>query len=71
VHHHVTAFVLSVPYVLLAVLTTIGSCRRGVSVGPSVLCGLVFPVTWVAWYVRDGGLSGWSADGQKNSSISR
>jgi hypothetical protein len=52
----VTVLVLGAPYLLLAVLTTIGSCRRGVAVGPSVLCGLVFPVTWVVWYIRDGGL---------------
>jgi hypothetical protein len=56
VSHLAAVLVLGVPYALLATLTTIGSCRRGVRVWLSVTVGLVFPATWVVWYVRDGGL---------------
>ena len=37
----------------LVVLTALGAHRRGVAVPSAVLAGLCFPVTWVAWYVRD------------------
>ena len=39
--------------VMMAVLTTIGSRRRGAAPVLAVLSGLFFPVTWVAWYVWD------------------
>ena len=37
----------------VAVLTGIGSYRRGTPIPLSVLAGTAFPVTWTAWYVRD------------------
>jgi hypothetical protein len=38
----------------LGVLTALGSRRRGAGWAITGLSGLFFPVTWVAWYVRDG-----------------
>ena len=38
---------------VLPVTTALGSRRRGASVVVSLLAGLLFPVTWVWWYVRD------------------
>jgi len=39
--------------VLVAVLTAIGSHRRGTPLPLSMLAGAVFPVTWTVWYVND------------------
>jgi hypothetical protein len=51
----VVAVVLVIVAGLLALmaLTAQGASRRGSAVMPSLLAGLFFPVTWVAWYVRD------------------
>jgi hypothetical protein len=37
----------------LPVLTAMGARQRGVGLPLAVLAGLVFPVTWAVWYVRD------------------
>jgi hypothetical protein len=37
----------------LAVLTAIGAHRRGDGLAVSVVAGLAYPITWVAWYLRD------------------
>jgi hypothetical protein len=37
----------------LVTLTAIGESRRGLHVFWSALAGLVFPITWAVWYVRD------------------
>jgi hypothetical protein len=37
----------------LAGLTAVGERRRGHGTGVAVVAGLFFPVTWVAWYLRD------------------
>ena len=37
----------------LVVLTMIGGHRRGQRWIVAVLRGLIFPVTWIAWYVED------------------
>ena len=37
----------------LAVLTTIGGHRRGERWIVAVPRGLIFPLTWIAWYVED------------------
>jgi hypothetical protein len=37
----------------LAVLTGLGAHRRGLTIPLSSLVGLVFPVTWTVWYLRD------------------
>ena len=41
--------------VLIAVmgLTTIGARRRGRGLMVALLAGLLFPITWVVWYLRD------------------
>lgn len=39
---------------LFAVLTGLGSRRRGTSVPVAVLAGVFFPATWIAWYINDG-----------------
>lgn len=39
--------------ILLMVLTAIGAHRRGEALALAVFSGLVFPVTWIAWYVAD------------------
>ena len=36
-----------------AVLTTLGAHQRGYSLPLALLAGLLFPVTWPLWYVRD------------------
>ena len=51
-----TAVLTLVPAVLslgIAVLTAVGSRRRGSSVPVAALSGVFFPIVWVAWYVRD------------------
>lgn len=37
----------------LALLTAVGSWRRGESVGRAGLYGFAFPATWVIWFVED------------------
>jgi hypothetical protein len=37
----------------LAWLTALGERRRGQSWPVAVVAGVFFPVTWVAWYLRD------------------
>lgn len=44
---------LAVVVLPLVVLTALGARRRGRALPQAVLAGLFFPVTWVAWYVRD------------------
>lgn len=41
--------------VLIAVmgLTTIGARRRGRGLMVALLAGLLFPIAWVVWYLRD------------------
>ena len=41
------------PVLLLAALTAAGERRRGARATTCLVAGLFFPVTWVAWYVRD------------------
>ena len=48
-----TAVVAAALLLLLAVLTALGSRRRGASRPVSVLAGAAFPATWTFWYVRD------------------
>lgn len=38
---------------VLGVLTGLGSRHRRARWSLAVISGLFFPVTWVAWYVRD------------------
>jgi hypothetical protein len=49
------------PAVLLSWLTGAGSRRRGNSLPFSILCALVFPVTWIAWFIKDNRAAGRSA----------
>lgn len=44
---------LAAPAVVLACLTASGSRRRGARARLAVMSGVLFPVTWVVWYVRD------------------
>jgi hypothetical protein len=44
---------LVLPVLLLATLTATGERRRGARARTCLVAGLFFPVTWVAWYVRD------------------
>lgn len=44
---------LAVALLALAVLTALGSLRRGARLPTAALSGLFFPVTWVLWYLRD------------------
>ncbi len=48
-----TLCVLGAVAVPLALLTGLGAARRGGSRPLVVLSGLLFPVTWVVWYLRD------------------
>jgi hypothetical protein len=51
-----TTVLVLVPAALLlgvAVLTGVGSRRRGSSVVVTTLSGVFFPVAWVVWYGRD------------------
>lgn len=43
----------AVALLALAVLTALGSLRRGARLPAAALSGLFFPVTWVLWYLRD------------------
>ena len=54
----VTALALALALALavpagLAVLTGMGSHRRGARAGVVVLSAALFPLAWVAWYVSD------------------
>lgn len=40
-------------WLALAVLTAVGARHRGHTWGPALASGLVFPVTWVMWYLTD------------------
>ncbi|HET7532984.1 MAG TPA: hypothetical protein VFJ83_07550 [Nocardioidaceae bacterium] len=44
---------LAVALLGLAVLTALGSMRRGARLSAAALSGLFFPVAWVLWYLRD------------------
>jgi len=43
----------AVALLALAVLTALGSMRRGARLPAAALSGLFLPVTWVLWYLRD------------------
>jgi hypothetical protein len=47
------ALVFACGLLVLGCLTIVGARRRGNGVAPSVLAGVFFPVTWIAWYLRD------------------
>jgi hypothetical protein len=44
---------LAAPVVALIVLTGVGQRKRGAHPMTAVVAGLLFPVTWTVWYVRD------------------
>lgn len=44
---------LAVPVSALAVLTAFGERHRGGSLPVVLGAGLLFPLAWVSWYVRD------------------
>lgn len=44
---------VAVPALALAVLTGLGEHRRGASLPVVLGAGLLFPLAWVSWYVRD------------------
>ncbi len=37
----------------LSILTAVGAHRRGAGLPLAIGAGIMFPVTWTAWYVRD------------------
>jgi hypothetical protein len=47
--------VLAVALVVLPlpVLTALGAHRRGVGPALALIAGLLFPITWTVWYLRD------------------
>ena len=47
------AVVMAAVILALAGLTAIGQRRRGHGVVLSLAAGLVFPIAWVVWYLRD------------------
>jgi len=49
---------LATVWLALGVLTAAGAGRRGQRWPRAVLSGLLFPVTWVAWYLIDRRLAG-------------
>ncbi|HET6876923.1 MAG TPA: hypothetical protein VFH38_05295 [Jatrophihabitans sp.] len=49
----VVAVLLFTPYAVLAVLTALGSHRRGDSPVVSAMSAMFFPAAWTAWYVQD------------------
>jgi hypothetical protein len=49
------------PAALLAWLTGAGSLRRGASLRVGMLSAVVFPATWVVWFVNDNHAAGRSA----------
>jgi hypothetical protein len=44
---------LAVVALPLCALTAVGARRRGAGVAMAILGGLVFPLTWAIWYLRD------------------
>jgi hypothetical protein len=44
---------LVIVWLALGVLTAAGARHRGHSWGPALASGLLFPVTWVMWYLTD------------------
>lgn len=44
---------LAIPLGALALLTGLGSLRRGASWPVAALSAVFFPLAWAAWYVRD------------------
>lgn len=50
----VSGLVLGIDLLLmLATLTAAGARRRGRGMTVAVVGGVFFPVTWMAWYLRD------------------
>ena len=47
------AVVVAAVLLVLVVLTAIGQRRRGTGVVLSLAGGLVFPIAWVVWYLKD------------------
>jgi hypothetical protein len=47
------ALALASAVVALMMLTALGARRRGSAVVQAAIAGIVFPVTWTVWYVRD------------------
>ncbi|HXH80722.1 hypothetical protein [Nocardioides sp.] len=47
------ALVMGSAVLALAALTATGERRRGHGLGVALVAGIFFPITWVAWYVRD------------------
>jgi hypothetical protein len=37
----------------LALLTALGAHRRGLAIPLAAVTGILFPITWTVWYVRD------------------
>jgi hypothetical protein len=48
-----TAVLLATFVLAPAVTTAVGARRRGLGGPAALLAGLAFPVTWIAWYLRD------------------
>jgi hypothetical protein len=48
-----TVVLLVLAAAVLPVTTGLGSRRRGASVPVALVAGLLFPLTWIWWYVRD------------------
>jgi hypothetical protein len=46
-------FALLVPWLALGALTAVGARRRGAWWLPALLTGLLFPLAWVVWYLKD------------------
>jgi hypothetical protein len=44
---------VAVLIIAVAVLTGQGASKRGAGVQLAVLSGLMFPITWVVWYIHD------------------
>jgi hypothetical protein len=49
---------LATVWLALGALTAVGAGRRGQRWPRALLSGLLFPVTWVAWYLADRRLAG-------------
>ena len=47
------AVLLALPVIAPAVMTGVGSRRRGAGRAVVALSAVFFPVTWVLWYLRD------------------
>lgn len=44
---------LAAPLLAVVALTVVGGRRRGAGWLLAVLSGVLFPLTWAVWYVRD------------------